>query len=782
MPSPNDIEGALRIEVEGRVQGVGFRPHVWRLAVDLGLAGWVRNEMGRVLIHVEGREADLSRFRHALLAAAPPLARPRLRAIRAVAPERAAEFRIEASEPAAEADIHVPPDLFCCADCLAELRTPGARRFRYPFTNCTQCGPRYTLIAALPYDRANTAMARFELCVRCRAEYADPADRRFHAEPLACPDCGPRLRFEISGAGREDPRKESEDPRKEGQAAAFGEAALRAAVDLLRAGGIVAVKGIGGYHLMCDARNDAALRALRQRKQRPRKPLAVMFPLRGADGLDAVRAYLVPSAAEEAALADPARPIVLVPKSSASGLGAEVAPGLAEVGAFLPYSPLHHLLLDALGFPLVATSANVSGEPVITEDDAARRRLSAIADGFLHHDRPILRPADDPVVRVIGGAARTLRLGRGLAPLERDLASPLAAPVLAVGGHLKNTIALGWERRAVVSPHVGDLESPRARDVFAQVIDDLCRLYRVDPAVIAADAHPRYASSRWAAARGLPLLRIPHHEAHASALAGEHPGIGDWLVFTWDGLGLGERDELWGGEAFLGAPGRWRRVASLRLFHLAGGERAGREPWRAAAALMWEAGFDDFQPRVPEAALARQAWERRLNTHPTSSAGRLFDAAASLVLGLDQASFEGEGPMLLESMAEPGLAPLSLPLAPDPEGVLRLDWRPLLPLLTCAEEPAARRAGLFHASLAAAICETARRVAESAHFEAVGLTGGVFQNRLLTEEAFRRLDAAGFAVHLPAALPPNDGGLAFGQLVEAAARMAREGWPARREE
>ena len=638
----------------GRVQGVGFRPFVYRTAKSFGLTGWVRNGSGQVLIHVEGNRRDIANFESALTAEAPPLAEPRLEASDEALVEGLRLFQIQPSDIADSPDVHLPPDMFCCDDCLAELQSASERRFRYPFTNCTQCGPRYTIIEALPYDRPNTSMAGFPLCPRCRSEYDSPLDRRFHAEPLACPDCGPKLSF-----------------RRNGREPCHGEAALDATIACLRKGGIVAVKGVGGYHLMCDAANDAAVANLRARKHRPHKPLAVMFPQAGSDGLDAVRENVVLGEEEARAIVDAARPIVLARRQPACGLSAALAPGLAELGVFLPYSPLHHLLLTAFGAPLVATSGNIGGEPVITGNAEAEARLSPMADAFLHHDRPIVRPADDSVVRVVAGAPRQIRVGRGMAPLEIELPAELAEPTLAVGGHMKGAIALGWGRRAVVSPHIGELDSPRSLQIFAQVITDLQVLYRVEARRIVCDAHPGYASTRWAKQQGLPVTQVQHHAAHASALAAEKPDINCWLVFAWDGVGLGDGGDLWGGEALAGHPGAWRRAASMRPFHVVAGDRVGREPWRSAAALMWETGRA-WLPPIDAADLAAQAWRNRIGTSRTSSVGRLFDAAASLVLGLNVASFEGQGPMLLESIADVGTDSIALPLAQDSHGVLAL--------------------------------------------------------------------------------------------------------------
>jgi hydrogenase maturation protein HypF len=742
------------ISISGRVQGVGFRPFVYRLAHQHQITGWVRNVDGAVEIHAEGRPAQLQRFSEALLIEAPPLSAPGALAITDCTAEQIQDFSILDSQSASAAclndasskmadawSIHLPPDGFVCADCLAELHDPANRRHRYPFINCTQCGPRYTLITALPYDRPNTAMRDFALCPDCQREYENPLDRRFHAEPIACPACGPHLQC-VSGEATHD----------------GDEAALAAAVAALLQGKIVAVKGVGGYHLLCDATNDAAVSSLRARKPRPAKPLAVMFR-----DIDALRCAVAVTPDMEAFLASPERPIVLLPKRPDAGLSGYIAPGLAEVGCLLPYSPLHDLLLNDFDGPLVATSGNLSGEPVLTDNHEAQSRLAHLADAFLHHNRPIVRPADDPVYRVIAGVPRPLRLGRGNAPLELDLPVPLPEPVLALGGHMKNTLCLAWGTRAAVSPHIGELDTVRSLDTLAQVADDLQRLYQVHATRLLVDRHPGYGYRRFARDSHLPLTEIWHHHAHASALAWEFPEVKEWIVFAWDGVGLGEDQTLWGGEAFTGAPGRWRHAASFRPFRLPGGDKAGREPWRAAAALLWETGQD--APFAPEPL--HQAWSARLNSPASSAVGRLFDAAAALCGVCTHASFEGEGPMRLEATAANFEGEVvSLPLARDPLGVCRTDWAPLLPMLTEPTRPVAERAASFHLSLAQALVEQAQQLRAQTGIQSVGLTGGVFQNRLLAEAAIDRLQAAGFAVYLPQRVPVNDAGLSFGQVIE----------------
>ena len=737
---------ARRWTLGGRVQGVGFRPFVYRLAQRFGLQGWVMNRGGDVEVLVQGTDDALSAFADALIREAPPLAQPRIVDTRATSIEAHHGFAIRSSDGTPE-HVRVPPDYFACDDCLAELGDPDNRRYRYPFINCTQCGPRYTLIARLPYDRSATTMAGFPLCPQCAAEYADPADRRFHAEPIACPTCGPRLTYRDHGG-----ETHADD-------------ALMAAITALRAGKIVAVKGIGGYHLMCDAANSDAVNTLRTRKKRPHKPLAVMF----ARDLIALRRTVHLTPRHEEMLSNPLRPIVLVPNRTTTSLAPEVAPHVGEIGAMLPYSPLHHLLLDDFGGPLVATSGNISGEPVLTENDDSERRLAAVADAFLHHDRPILRPADDPVYRVIAGTARPLRLGRGNAPSEHVLPFTLAQPVLALGGHLKNTIALGFNDRVVISPHLGDMETPRGLALLRQVADDLQALFGVRAETVLCDAHPRYATTKLAPQLDLPVTKVFHHEAHASALTGAAALQNVFLVFTWDGAGYGRDGSIWGGEALIGAPGRWQRVATIRPFALLGGDRAAREPWRNALALCWETGRD-WSAEGPDTGALRHAWERKLNCPATTSVGRLFDAAAALLGIAIETSYEGQAASELETIATDDAAPIDLPLTRRTDGLWQSDWSPLLDALQNNSKGIAARAGLFHATLAAMLLAQARAIRATHGVTRLGLTGGVFQNRLLCERIVRDAAREGFSVALPEHIPCNDAGLSFGQIVEAGPR------------
>jgi len=745
--------GGLRIVLSGHVQGVGFRPFVYRLAQKHGLTGRVQNRLGEVEIVAFGQTSSLQRFEQDLVDRAPPLSRPSIDETESLDHGVFDDFEIVASSAGDSARVFVPPDFFMCDDCRHELHDPSDRRYRYPFINCTQCGPRYTLIESLPYDRPNTSMAAFPLCEDCSKEYSDPGDRRFHAEPVACPACGPQLSFC-------DRSEATEVHANEALAAALGE---------LRNGKIIAVKGVGGYHLVCDARNALAVEQLRRRKARPAKPLAVMFPLSGQDGLDFIRRYAEVTTDEGQLLTSPARPIVLVTKKDGNDLVEGVAPGLSELGAFLPYSPLHELLLEEFGGPLVATSANISGEPVLTENDEIEDRIAGIADAFLHHDRPIVRPADDPVFRRIAGAMRPFRIGRGCAPIELDLPWRQRRPVLAVGGHMKGTVALAWDKRVVVSPHIGEMDSPRSLAVFEQVAADLQNLYGVQAERIVCDTHPGYTTHRWARQQSMPVETVWHHHAHASALAAEYETSGSWLVFTWDGVGLGEDRTLWGGEALLGEPGEWRRVCSLRSFRLPGGDQAGREPWRSALALHWTCNRS--WPACPDNVdLLRGAWQQQLNCPETSAIGRLFDAAAAMIANMTHVSYEAEGPMLLESLCRSRAEPVDLPIERGNDGIWRADWEPLLDVINDTQCPQATRAEIFHSSMAHTILEQARKVREDCDIDQVGLCGGVFQNRVLTEQAVELLTSDGFRVRLPRTMPCNDAALSLGQAAELAAR------------
>lgn len=711
----------LRVALYGAVQGVGFRPFVYRLAMEMGLGGWVLNSSAGLVVEVDGAPEELQRFLCRLEAEQPAAAVVLAREASFLAPAGFTRFEIVASDQASERSAAVLPDLATCPQCLAELSDPANRRYRYPFTNCTQCGPRYSIVLDIPYDRPNTTMRGFTLCPDCLREYTDPADRRFHAQPNACPACGPRLTMEIGEAARE-----------------------------VAAGHILALKGIGGFQLLADARNQEAVARLRRLKHREEKPFALMMP-----SVEMVREHCLVSAQEERVLASAAAPIVLLrPVAHASGLAPNVAHNSPYLGAMLPYSPLHHLLMRACPFPLVATSGNLSDEPIAIENDAARLRLGGIADAFLMHDRPVARPCDDSVVRVTRGRENVMRRARGYAPLPVRVDRELP-PVLAVGGHLKNTVAIAVGRQVFLSQHVGDLDTPEARRAFENAIDDLCRLYRFKPELVACDLHPDYASTRWALGSGLPVVRVQHHHAHAAACAAENAIRGPYLAVSWDGTGYGLDGAVWGGEIFLAEDGRFERVGHLRQFRLPGGEAAIKEGWRSEASLLYET----LGPQAVEDPVLRKMIERGVNAPLTSSVGRLFDAVASMSGVARESRFEGQAAMLLERAIDGAIIEEAYPL-PVRDGVA--DWAPLVEAVrrdVKRGEVQGAIAARFHNALA----EWIAAAAAHSGVRQVALSGGVFQNGYLVERAVALLEDRGFAVYTHQRVPANDGGIALGQ-------------------
>jgi hydrogenase maturation protein HypF len=754
----------VRARVAGAVQGVGFRPHVFRLAEELGLAGFVRNDAHGVLLEVEGEAAAVECFLARLAGEAPPLAAiERLRTAPLPATgERG--FRIAASEPGGEPDAAVAPDTATCAACLAELFDPADRRHRYPFVNCTDCGPRFTIVRGVPYDRPRTTMARFQMCPACRAEYDDPRDRRFHAQPNACPACGPTLRL-VDGSGAE---------------IAAGDAALRAAAEALGAGRIVAVKGLGGFHLACRADDEAAVAALRARKHREDKPFALM-----AGDLSAARALVVLGSAEEALLAGRERPIVVARRRAGVRVAAAVAPGSADLGVMLPYSPLHHLLLADAGAPLVMTSGNVSDEPIAYEDDDALARLGAIADVLLVHDRPIHMRTDDSVVRAVSGRRPVLlRRSRGYVPASLALPRAAARPVLACGAELKSAFCLAKGGRAWVGHHIGDLRTAETLRSFVEGIAHFQRVFAVAPEVVAHDLHPDYLSTRYALEReGLDAVAVQHHHAHLAACLAEHGLEGPVVGAIYDGAGLGPDGTVWGGELLLGGLDGYERAAHLRAARLPGGDRAARQPWRMACAWLAEA-LGGEPPRPPGMAVDDERWRavaRMARTGfrapVTTSAGRLFDAVAALCGLRLEATYEGQAASELEAACDPherGAYPLALDGAVlDPRETVLAVARDV-----AAGVPAGVVAARFHHALADATASACAAVAADAGVDTVVLSGGVFQNRRLLERTAGRLDAAGLRVLVPERLPPNDGGIAYGQAAIAARTSAAPAAPA----
>ncbi|ORB71624.1 carbamoyltransferase HypF [Mycobacterium shinjukuense] len=752
-----------RFTVTGVVQGVGFRPFVHRVASQLGLAGFVGNDSGAVFLEVQGDRARVDEFARRLRAEAPPLAR--IDAVHSVATAaqaaRARQFRIVASHTAPGATTPIPPDIATCDDCVAELFDPRDRRYRHPFVTCTNCGPRFTIIRALPYDRQATTMSAFPMCGRCAAEYHDPADRRFHAQPIACPDCGPSLWFR-SAAGRVD----------------GSDAALAAAQRALATGAVVAIKGIGGYHLACAVDDDAVVTALRTRKARGAKPFAVLV----AD-LDVARRYVHVDDAEAAVLAGPARPIVLLRRRPDAPVAESVAPGSPLLGLMLPYSPVHHLLLAPVPGAdrrvpqaLVLTSANRSDEPICFTADDAAKRLAALCDAVLDHDRPIHVPCDDSVVRAIDGRQLPIRRSRGYAPLPVDLglAGPTAPAVLAVGGELKNTICLTDGSRAYLSGHIGDLASWEALRAFERAVGQLSEI-RGEPVRLAADRHPGYHTRSWAErhAGDRPLDLVQHHHAHVVSLLAEHGRIGEPVVgVSFDGTGYGCDETIWGGEILvLGRDShRFVRAGHLLPLALPGGDAAVRNPWRMALSALWTAGVDwtpDLAPvtaaSADELRVIRSQLKSGAGCVPCSSVGRLFDAVASLLGVRHRIDYEGQAAIELEALAESApAAPEPLPLPVRAGGII--DAAPMIAAMVSALRAGAQPAVLaaaFHHAVALAVTEVVCQVAGPVRL--VGLTGGVFQNAVLLRECRTRLQLTGFEVLTHHIVPPNDGGLALGQ-------------------
>jgi hydrogenase maturation protein HypF len=736
-----------RVVIDGHVQGVGFRPFIYRLAHSYQFSGWVKNLTGTVEVVFSAELRQAERFVSDIVMRAPAIAQPHIVGFAEYDAITGGQFVIAKSCQSAHPHIALPPDYSVCKDCIKELRDPENHRYQYPFINCTQCGPRYTIIKQLPYDRPVTTMSDFPMCVVCEQEYHDPLNRRFDAQPIACPDCGPILYFYL---------KNSEEPRIERDA-------IQGAVDALNQGLIVAMKGIGGYHLCCDATNEAAVQKLRARKHRPDKPLAVMFPATGEDELSTIEDHVSLSSGQKVLLLSAVRPIVVIDQP-VQGLAKSVTLLNQGVGAMLPYSPLHYCVLDQFKKPMVATSANLLGEPVMTLNDEVTLRLSSIADGFLHHNRQIERPADDPVYRLVNQQPYPIRMGRGVSPLELSVGESFPEAVLAVGAFTKNTIAIGWEGRVVLSPHIGDLSSRKSMQVFAQMIEDLQALYQVTVTRILCDAHTGYSNSLWANKQPLPVTTIYHHQAHASALYAEHQRVSLVMMFTWDGVGLGQDGLLWGGELMLGKPGQWRRVGSMRSFRLPGNDKVARQPWRSAASIGWEMNLD-LMPSYDANGLLKQAWEKQLNSPETTAIGRLFDAAAAILGVCQVASFEGQGPAQLEACCSDESYYLELPIV-DQQGVNTFDWQPLMMLMLDESYSVEDRAAIFHNSLAYCVLNMACLQRNVSGVSVVGLTGGVFQNRRLVELCTELLKDKGFRVLLPKQVPCNDSGIAFGQLME----------------
>jgi hydrogenase maturation protein HypF len=739
--------------VHGVVQGVGFRPFVWRLATQAGLTGRVRNTSGVVEILVEGSAPELDGFCRALEEEAPALARVEGVRWHEVPPVGFSNFEVDASVSRPGGERLIPPDVATCDACLRELFDPDDRRYRYPFINCTDCGPRFTIIESLPYDRERTSMRRFPLCEDCAREYADPADRRFHAEPVACPVCGPTLSL-LDAEGK----PVAGDPIEE-------------AVRLLREGRIVAVKGLGGFHLACDATNESAVAELRRRKGRPDKPFAVMVAT-----LEEARRRFVLSIDEEAALASPRAPIVLVPDMGK--LAQAVAPGYRRQGAMLPSTPLHHLLLREVGLPLVMTSGNATDEPICIDNAEALERLAAIADAFLVHDREIVARYDDSVVRVWRGGFVVQRRARGCAPAPIELADE-TLPTLGAGAELHGAFCLSSGSRAYLSQHVGDLDTEEALAAYRDALERYESIFGIAPSIVAHDLHPDLMTTRLAQDLGLPAVAVQHHHAHVASVMAEHRLQGQVIGVAFDGLGLGTDGAAWGGEFLVCDAASADRIGHLRSVALPGGDAAVVNPWRMALAHAEEAGvanhaLDLLHPPEAEADLVLRQIRSGTDVPTTTSVGRLFDAVAALGRLVERATYEGHPAMVLEQAADGGATrEYDFDVLSGNGGVI-LDPRPLVAAVVRdlrRGRPVGSVAGRFHRTMAAATLEVCRAIRGMTGLGRVCLGGGVFQNELLSSDLVARLETVGFEVFLPRQAPVGDGGIALGQVLVANATV-----------
>ncbi|ELM3618108.1 carbamoyltransferase HypF [Aeromonas sobria] len=766
--------------IDGIVQGVGFRPFVYGLALRHALTGYVLNDANGVTIGAEGSAEQLASFARELRELAPPLSRIDHCSERELPrdadsehnPDYDGQFHIKASQQQSAATVAISPDQGMCEACAADVANPKDRHHHYPFTNCTHCGPRYTIIRRLPYDRPHTAMAGFGMCPRCAAAYENPLDRRYHAQPVSCPECGPHLSWR---SGR-------------GEALAEREDALQAAARALQAGALIAVKGMGGYHLICDARSDSAVARLRQLKRRARKPLAVMM-----GSLAEAKLHVTGCEAEWQLLASQARPITLLRKRKnddrpsesqqpAAPLAEGIAPGIPYLGVMLPYTPLHQLLLDACAMPLVATSANGRGSPILIECEAVVRELGSEIDGILDHNRPILHPCDDSLVQWAGGRRQTLRLARGYAPCTPSLKAAVKVPLLAVGAQQKNQLALAFGRQRIYSPYIGDLHSLPMQGHFEQTLATFRDLYDLKPELLVSDCHPGYLSHQWTKGychdHGATHLEVQHHHAHLLGVMAEHDITGPVLGVAFDGTGLGDDGTLWGGELLIADVQGFERIAHLKPFKLIGGEAAIREPVRQLLGLLFESySVEEISTldiplinTLPPERISNlhQLWQLGRNAPHTSSIGRLFDAVALLLGVIDTPDYEGEAGLLLEAAAlqlnpDELPFPLAFGLSQSAEGPLQIEWAELINTLISERRKSTSTARLA-AGFIRAISALVIALAERFPGYPVALGGGVFQNRVLMDELVPALEAAGRQVLTSETLPLNDGGIAAGQL------------------
>ena len=759
-----------QIRVRGIVQGVGFRPFVYNLARDLGLAGYVFNSSAGVTVEIEGADDGVQKFLDALRLRPPPLALIAEIAVVELEPLGDDDFLIRQSHSEAGEFVLVSPDMATCDECWRDFGDPKNRRFGYPFTNCTNCGPRYTIIQDIPYDRPMTTMSSFRMCELCRAEYEDPTNRRFHAQPNACPVCGPALAIAQSGASL---------PKGLSYNAAESAAIIRQARELLCQGKIVAVKGLGGFLLACDAENDASVKLLRTRKRRSDKPFALM-----ARDLTAVESFCVVSDTERTALLSPRRPIVVLRRRPGAKISPAVAPGNDTIGVMLPYTPLHYLLFsDSPDDPpqftaLVMTSGNISEEPIVTSNEEAWERLRPVADWFVFHNRDIYMRTDDSVARILDGRERVLRRSRGYVPHPVDLGVPLSE-ILACGAELKNTFCLTKGTYAILSQHIGDLENYETLVFFEETLANLKKLFRVEPRAVAYDLHPQYMSSRFALK--LPLehkIGVQHHHAHIASCMAENHLRGKVIGVAFDGTGYGADAKIWGGEFLVADFAGFERRAHLRYVPMAGGDAAVRQPWRMALSYLRDAFGPNSPPsglrfldNIPqkEIGLVDAMLLRGINSVETSSCGRLFDAVASLINLRQEVNFEGQAAIELEMIAQANLEQ-RYPFNVDEGEPAQVDMRPMIENIVedlSRSKPAGHIAACFHNTVAAAIVEVCRSIRQRDQLKRVCLSGGTFQNAYLLRRAVEGLRRDGFEVYLHALVPPNDGGISLGQAVIA---------------
>ncbi|MDH5546611.1 MAG: carbamoyltransferase HypF [Gammaproteobacteria bacterium] len=739
------------IKIHGRVQGVGFRPFVARVAMEMGLQGEVYNHGSAVRILLQCAPEKLPLFIAELKKRLPALAKiSRIEHLEEKRPVHYQNFCISASRNSINIDADIQ-DYAVCTACLDEFNDPDDRRYRYPLISCTECGPRYAILERFPIDRANTSYRHFQPCEQCEQEYHDPKSRRFHAQNIACPKCGPHITLSHSIL-----LAESVDD------------IVATCNRILIQGGIIAIKGMGGYRLCCDAENTGAIERLRRFKNRPHKPFALMLPQ--DHELKTVHHHVWADEEDSHLLMTNARPAVLLARKPNSKLANNIAPGMRHLGIFLPSTAFEHLLLRTFGRPIVATSGNRRGEPIIADEELAKQRLSTVTDAFIHHDLTLQHGLDDSIL--VGNVFTRffIRRGRATSPTHYTLPHRLPVPVIALGGESKNTITLAWDNHAVNSQHLGGMSDLDGWRNALHCATRLQRLYGVSARLFLCDAHPLYTAHQWLKKKGLPFETVLHHHAHASALTLEHKIQEPLLVFTWDGTGYGENGELWGGEAFYGKAGNWKRVCRIKPLRLPGGQQAIKDVWRCAASMAWHSDIT-YSPNNDTRDIVRRMWTQRINSPTTSSMGRLFDGAAAALDLLSSSSYDGQAPMMLEAMSNPSITDaLRLPLVVTQDQILEIDWRPLVPLLLDQEENPYYRASVFHNSLAASIAEVTRRLAQNFVFESVGLTGGVFQNRILRENVSNRLLDLNLEVYTSRHIPANDAGLSLGQVTEYAAQ------------